>query len=67
MRSLPPCRAAESLRMQQEIGSLAPAIQADIIALDGGLLRDIAAVGRAISQSKAASLTEPRRFPLTHV
>lgn len=38
--------AAESLRMQNEIGSIAPGLQADIIALDGNPLSDITAVHR---------------------
>ena len=38
--------AAESLRLQNEIGSIAPGLQADIIALDGNPLADITAVRR---------------------
>lgn len=38
--------AAESLRMEKEIGSIAPGLQADIIALDGDPLTDITAVRR---------------------
>lgn len=38
--------AAESLRMENEIGSIAPGLQADIIALDGDPLSDINAVHR---------------------
>ncbi|MGC1108168.1 MAG: amidohydrolase family protein [Candidatus Acidiferrales bacterium] len=38
--------AAESLRLQNEIGSIAPGLQADIIALDGDPLTDITAVRR---------------------
>jgi imidazolonepropionase-like amidohydrolase len=41
-------RAAESLRMQGEIGSIAPGMQADIIALDGDPLKDITAVRRVV-------------------
>ncbi|HYL10846.1 MAG TPA: amidohydrolase family protein [Candidatus Acidoferrales bacterium] len=41
-------RAAESLRMQEEIGSIAPGMQADIIALDGDPLKDITAVRRVV-------------------
>ncbi len=41
-------RAAESLGMQNEIGSLAPGMQADIIALDGDPLTDITAVRRVV-------------------
>jgi imidazolonepropionase-like amidohydrolase len=41
-------RAAESLNMQKEIGSIAPGMQADIIALDGDPLKDITAVRRVV-------------------
>ena len=38
--------AAESMDLQNEIGSIAPGLQADIIALDGNPLGDITAVRR---------------------
>jgi imidazolonepropionase-like amidohydrolase len=38
--------AAESLKMGNEIGSIAPGMQADIIALDGDPLKDVTAVRR---------------------
>jgi imidazolonepropionase-like amidohydrolase len=41
-------RAAESLRVEKEIGSIAPGMQADIIALDGDPLKDITAVRRVV-------------------
>jgi imidazolonepropionase-like amidohydrolase len=41
-------RAAESLRMENEIGAIAPGMQADIIALDGDPLKDITAVRRVV-------------------
>ena len=41
-------RAAESLRMQNEIGAIAPGMHADIIALDGDPLQDITAVRRVV-------------------
>jgi imidazolonepropionase-like amidohydrolase len=41
-------RAAESLHMENEIGSIAPGTQADIIALDGDPLKDITAVRRVV-------------------
>jgi len=41
-------RAAESLRMEHEIGAIAPGMQADIIALDGDPLKDIKAVRRVV-------------------
>src|SRR5262249_8134344 len=41
-------RAGESLHMENEIGSIAPGMQADIIALDGDPLKDITAVRRVV-------------------
>jgi len=41
-------RAAESLNLQNEIGEIAPGLQADIIALDGDPLKDITAVRRVV-------------------
>jgi imidazolonepropionase-like amidohydrolase len=38
--------AAEAMRMSDQIGSIAPGLQADIIALDGDPLKDITAVRR---------------------
>jgi imidazolonepropionase-like amidohydrolase len=38
--------AAEAMRMSDQIGSVAPGLQADIIALDGDPLKDITAVRR---------------------
>lgn len=38
--------AAEAIRMSDQIGSIAPGLQADIIALDGDPLKDITAVRR---------------------
>jgi imidazolonepropionase-like amidohydrolase len=40
--------AAEALRMSDQIGSIAPGLQADIIALDGNPLKDITAVRRVV-------------------
>ena len=40
--------AAEALRMGDQIGSIAPGLQADIIALDGDPLKDITAVRRVV-------------------
>ena len=39
---------AEALRMEDQIGSIAPGLQADIIALDGDPLKDITAVRRVV-------------------
>jgi imidazolonepropionase-like amidohydrolase len=47
-------RAAESLRLGDEIGSIAPGMHADIIALDGDPLHDITAVRRVVFVMKDA-------------
>ena len=39
---------AEALGMTDQIGSIAPGLQADIIALDGDPLKDITAVRRVV-------------------
>jgi len=39
---------AEALGMATQIGSIAPGLQADIIALDGDPLKDITAVRRVV-------------------
>ena len=38
--------AAESMNMQDQIGSIAPGLQADIIGIDGNPLQDISATER---------------------
>ena len=48
--------AAESLHMQDQIGSLAPGLQADIIAVDGDPLRDITAVRRVVFVMKGGKV-----------
>jgi imidazolonepropionase-like amidohydrolase len=40
--------SAEAMRMSDQIGSIAPGLQADIIALDGDPLADITAVRRVV-------------------
>jgi imidazolonepropionase-like amidohydrolase len=49
-------RAAESLNMQDEIGSIAPGLQADIIAVDGDPLKDITAVRRVVFVMKGGKV-----------
>jgi imidazolonepropionase-like amidohydrolase len=49
-------RAAESLRMQDQIGAIAPGMQADIIALDQNPLTDITAVRRVVFVMKGGTL-----------
>jgi imidazolonepropionase-like amidohydrolase len=39
---------AQSLGMENQIGSIAPGLQADIIAVDGDPLHDITAVRRVV-------------------
>lgn len=46
-------RAAESTGLADQIGALAPGLQADIIALDGNPLEDITAVRRVVFVMKA--------------
>jgi imidazolonepropionase-like amidohydrolase len=48
--------AAESLNMQNEIGSIAPGMQADIIAVSGDPLKDIAAVRHVVFVMKAGKV-----------
>jgi imidazolonepropionase-like amidohydrolase len=49
-------RAAESLNLQNEIGTIAPGMQADIIALDGDPLKDITAVRRVVFVMKGGKV-----------
>ncbi|HZD96183.1 MAG TPA: amidohydrolase family protein [Candidatus Sulfotelmatobacter sp.] len=49
-------RAAESLNMQDQIGTIAPGLQADIIALDGDPLKDITAVRRVVFVMKGGKV-----------
>jgi imidazolonepropionase-like amidohydrolase len=49
-------RAAESLNMQDEIGTIAPGMQADIIAVDGDPLKDITAVRRVVFVMKGGKV-----------
>jgi imidazolonepropionase-like amidohydrolase len=45
--------AAEALRLSDQIGSITPGLQADIIALDGDPLKDITAVRRVVFVMKS--------------
>jgi len=49
-------RAAESLNMQDEIGTIAPGMQADIIAVDGDPVKDITAVRRVVFVMKGGKV-----------
>lgn len=48
--------AAESLRLASEIGSIAPGMQADLVALDGNPLQDISAVRRVVFVMKGGKV-----------
>jgi len=48
--------AAEALGMANQIGSIAPGLQADIIALDGDPLTDITAVRRVVFVMKGGAV-----------
>jgi len=49
-------RAAESIRMQDKIGTLAPGMEADIIAVDGNPLDDITTVRRVVFVMKSGTV-----------
>src|SRR5437016_7058030 len=49
-------RSAESLNLQNEIGSIAPGMNADIIALDGDPRKDITAVRRVVFVMKGGKV-----------
>ena len=49
-------RAAESIRMQDKIGTLAPDMEADIIAVDGNPLEDVTAFRRVVFVMKGGKV-----------
>ena len=49
-------RAAESIRMQDKIGTLAPGMEADIISVDCNPLDDITAFRRVVFVMKAGKV-----------
>ncbi len=49
-------RAAESIRMQDKIGTLAPGMEADIVAVDGNPLNDSTAFRRVVFVMKAGKV-----------
>src|SRR5437879_13245840 len=53
--------AAEAMRMSDQIGSIAPGLQADIIALDGDPLKDITAVRRVVFVMKGGVVYKSAR------
>jgi imidazolonepropionase-like amidohydrolase len=50
--------SAESLNMGNQIGSIAPGMQADIVAFDGNPLQDVTAAGRAVFVMKGGKVYE---------
>jgi imidazolonepropionase-like amidohydrolase len=50
--------SAESLRLGDQIGSIAPGMQADIVAFDGNPLTDVSAAGRAVFVMKGGKVYE---------
>jgi len=58
--------SAESLKMQDQIGSLAPGMLADIVAFDGDPLKDVSAARRAVFVMKGGKVFENRRLSRSH-
>lgn len=58
--------AAESLGLKDEIGSLAPGFQADIIAIDGDPLSDITTVRRVVFVMKGGKVYKHLAFARRH-
>jgi imidazolonepropionase-like amidohydrolase len=58
--------AAEALRMSDQIGTIAPGLQADIIALDGDPLKDITAVRRVAFVMKGGIVYKNAAHGATH-
>jgi imidazolonepropionase-like amidohydrolase len=50
--------SAESLKMGDQVGSIAPGMQADIVAFDGNPLQDVTAAGRAVFVMKGGKVYE---------
>jgi imidazolonepropionase-like amidohydrolase len=50
--------SAESLRLGDQIGSIAPGMQADIVAFDGNPLTDVTAAARAVFVMKGGKVYE---------
>ena len=56
MDALVASRAAESIRMQSQIGAIAPGMEADIIAMQGNPIDDITAVRRVVFVMKGGKV-----------
>ena len=53
--------SAQSMNMQDQIGALAPGLEADIVGFDGNPLQDVNAARRAVFVMKAGKVYENRR------
>ena len=58
--------AAEAMKMPEQIGTLAPGLKADIIALDGDPLKDITAVRRVVFVMKGGVVYKNEARPMAH-
>jgi imidazolonepropionase-like amidohydrolase len=58
--------AAEAMKMSEQIGTLAPGLKADIIALDGDPLKDITAVRRVVFVMKDGVVYKNEARPMLH-
>lgn len=56
--------AAEALGVSNQIGSIAPGLEADIIALDGNPLTDITAVRRVVFVMKGGRVYKSNRIKI---
>ena len=52
--------SAESMNMQNQIGSIAPGMEADIVGFDGNPLQDVTAARRAVFVMKGGKVFENR-------
>jgi imidazolonepropionase-like amidohydrolase len=54
--------AAEAMRLSDQIGSISPGLQADIIAIDGDPIKDITSVRRVVFVMKGGVVYKNRSF-----
>jgi imidazolonepropionase-like amidohydrolase len=57
--------SAQSMNLQDQIGSIAPGLEADLVAFDGNPLQDVNAARRAVFVMKGGKVFENRR-PASH-
>jgi imidazolonepropionase-like amidohydrolase len=58
--------AAEAMKMSDQIGALAPGLEADIIAIDGDPLKDITTVRRVVFVMKGGVVYKNEACPMPH-